>query len=235
MVYAVGDVHGRLDLLEQLLHAICADATETAPLDRPVLVFLGDYVDRGAESRGVIDMILALKHLGQFEVRCLKGNHEQALLQFLDDPTIGPSWVGHGGGPTLISYGVHPPAMRFDEKGWVETQAAFKRALPPEHLKFYQELELCLIVGDYLFVHAGVRPGIPLLEQSEQDLLWIRGEFLNNTSNFEKFVVHGHTPVDRPFVGPTRIGVDTGAYATGLLSAARLVGEDRDFLAARGD
>ncbi|QUD90836.1 serine/threonine protein phosphatase [Phenylobacterium montanum] len=233
LVYAVGDIHGRLDLLQRLLTAISADAVQTHSNERPLVVFLGDYIDRGAESRGVIDQILTLRRQGRFEVRCLKGNHEQALLQFLEDPGFGPAWVGHGGGPTLMSYGIAPPQMRSDEEGWEATRLAFRAALPPHHLAFFETLELSLVVGDYLFVHAGVRPGVPLTDQAEQDLLWIRGDFLNDPGGFEKMIVHGHTPVDRPYIGRSRIAVDTGAYATGLLSAARLVGRERDFLEAR--
>lgn len=233
LVYAIGDIHGRLDLLQRLLTAISADSIQTRNAERPLIVFLGDYIDRGAESSGVIEQILSLRRQARFEVRCLKGNHEQALLQFLDDPGFGPAWVGHGGGPTLMSYGIAPPQMRSDEEGWAATRLAFRAALPPKHLDFFESLELSLVVGDYLFVHAGVRPGVPLAHQSEQDLLWIRGEFLNDVNGFEKMIVHGHTPVDRPYVGRSRIAVDTGAYATGLLSAARLIDRDRDFLEAR--
>ena len=233
LVYAVGDIHGRLDLLQRMIAVITADSIQTKTRERPLVVFLGDYIDRGAESRGVIDQIIDLRSQARFEVRCLKGNHEQALLQFLDDPGFGPSWVGHGGGPSLMSYGIAPPQMRSDEEGWEATRIAFGAALPPHHLDFFQGLELCLVVGDYLFVHAGVRPGVPLEHQAEQDLLWIRGDFLNDPNGFEKMVVHGHTPVDRPYIGRSRIAVDTGAYATGLLTAARLIDRDRDFLEAR--
>ncbi|MDR3508123.1 MAG: metallophosphoesterase family protein [Caulobacteraceae bacterium] len=230
LVYAIGDIHGRLDLLRRLARSIANDAAAMTLKQRPLLVFLGDYVDRGADSRGVIDYIMALRAQPGFEVRCLKGNHEQALLQFLEDPGFGPSWVGHGGGPTLMSYGVAPPQMRSDTEGWIAARDAFAAALPASHLAFYQDLELCLIVGDYLFVHAGVRPGVPLAEQAEQDLLWIRGEFLNEPVPQEKIVVHGHTPTEKPFIGRTRIGIDTGAYATGLLSSVKLTGEQHAFL-----
>lgn len=233
LVYAIGDVHGRLDLLQRMVAAISADAVQVRYPEPPLVVLLGDYIDRGADSRGVIDLILNLRRQGRFEVRCLKGNHEQALLQFLDDPNFGPTWVGHGGGPTLMSYGIAPPQMRSDEEGWEATRIAFRAALPPKHLEFFEGLELSLVVGDYLFVHAGIRPGVPLAQQAEQDLLWIRGDFLNDSDGFEKMVVHGHTPVDRPYIGRSRIAVDTGAYATGLLSAARLIDRDMDFIEAR--
>ena len=132
-----------------------------------------------------------------------------------------------------MSYGIAPPQMRSDDEGWEATRIAFRAALPPKHLDFFEGLELNLVVGDYLFVHAGIRPGVPLAEQAEQDLLWIRGDFLNDSQGFEKMVVHGHTPVDRPYIGRSRIAVDTGAYATGLLSAARLIDRDMDFIEAR--
>jgi serine/threonine protein phosphatase 1 len=230
VAYAVGDVHGRLDLLRRLVGIISDDHARVASDDRPLLIFLGDYVDRGDDPRGVIDLVLALAQHSAFEVRCLKGNHEEALLQFLADPTSGPVWAQHGGASTLLSYGVQPPADRLNPDGWEETRQALAVALPAEHLAFFQGLELSLCLGDYMFVHAGVRHGVDLAEQSEHDLLWIRRPFLEEKRPFDKMIVHGHTPSEQPFVGANRIGVDTGAYATGVLSAVRLCGADRAFL-----
>ena len=233
LVYAIGDVHGRYDVLEPLLRDIAADVLATRPAERPLLVFLGDYVDRGPESRQVVDCILGLAADGAFEVAPLKGNHEEALLQFLDDPAFAATWMEHGGGSTLASYGVQPAATRTDVTAWGEVRDAFDETLPDRHRRFYQTLELIRVVGDYAFVHAGVRPGVAIEEQSERDLLWIRYEFLNDRGPFGKVVVHGHTPTEEPQMLPHRLGLDTGAYATGVLTAVRLYGEEQRLIQAR--
>lgn len=233
LVYAVGDIHGRLDLLDLLLEAVVADMEAMKPPDRPILVFLGDYVDRGADSAGVVTRILQVAATEAFEVRALKGNHEEALLQFLSDPTFGQTWTDYGGAATLASYGVTPPLTRLDPAAWEQARAAFDAALPATHRRFYETLELTVEVGDFLFVHAGVRPGVPIAEQSERDLLWIRGEFLNSDSPFGKMVVHGHTPTEEPQIMTNRMGLDTGAYATGVLTAARLTGAGYSLIQAR--
>jgi serine/threonine protein phosphatase 1 len=233
LVYAVGDVHGRLDVLRPLLADIAKDALSAKPAEPPMLIFLGDYVDRGPESKGVIDLILQMRDWGKFEVRCLKGNHEEALLQFETDPTFGATWMEHGGGPTLVSYGVQPPALRTDAEAWTRCRDEFSGLLPAEHRTFYEkDLELMIVVADYAFVHAGVRPGVPLGTQAERDLLWIRYEFLEERGPFEKVIVHGHTPMEQPQLTPVRLGIDTGAYATGVLTAVRLEGEDQRILQA---
>jgi serine/threonine protein phosphatase 1 len=233
LVYAIGDVHGRLDLLGPLLHDVAKDAVATRPAERPLLVLLGDYVDRGPESRGVIDLILQMQADATFEVAALKGNHEEALLQFLDNPSFAATWLEHGGAATLVSYGVPPLSRRGDADGWIKVRDAFAAALPPQHLRFYRSLELVRVVGDYAFVHAGVRPGVALEDQSERDLLWIRYEFLNARGPFGKVIVHGHTPTEEPQLLKHRLGVDTGAYATGVLTAVRLYGEEQRLMQAR--
>jgi serine/threonine protein phosphatase 1 len=234
LVYAVGDVHGRLDLLGPLLQDIAQDAVAAdLTTSRPLLVFLGDYVDRGPDSKGVVDLILQMQTWQKFEVRALKGNHEEALLQFLGEPSFGQTWMEHGGAATLVSYGVQPPAQRTDAEAWKPVRDAFAEALPAVHRAFYENLELMITVGDYAFVHAGVRPGISLENQSERDLLWIRQEFLAERGRFEKIIVHGHTPMEAPQLTPTRLGVDTGAYATGVLTAVRLEGEDQQVMQAK--
>ena len=238
LIYAVGDVHGRLDVLGPLLNdilqdAVAAEAQAQASAPRPLLVFLGDYVDRGPDSKGVIDLILEMRAMGRFEVRALKGNHEEALLGFLDDPAFGATWIEHGGGPTLASYGVQPPAQRTDLDAWARARDALADLLPADHRRFYEGLELMVTQGDYAFVHAGVRPGVPLARQAERDLLWIRQDFLEARGRFEKVIVHGHTPLEEPQLLPARLGLDTGAYATGILTAVRLEGEEQRILQAR--
>jgi len=233
LIYAIGDVHGRADLLRPLLREIARDALATRPVERPMLIFLGDYVDRGPDSRGGVDIILEMLRDGAFEVVALKGNHEEALLLFLSEPGFAGTWMEHGGGPTLASYGVQPAAGRTDLDAWTLVRDAFAETLPPEHLAFYQGLEPLHVVGDYAFVHAGVRPGVPLEEQTEKDLLWIRYDFLQARGPFEKVIVHGHTPTEEPQILRHRLGVDTGAYATGVLTAVRLYGEEQSVIQAK--
>lgn len=233
LIYAIGDVHGRLDLLEPLVKDIVTDMLNSKPAHPPLLVFLGDYVDRGDSSAGVVDLVLKLKSSAGFEVLALKGNHEEAMLQFLEDPDFGATWMAHGGATTLASYGVTPPATRNDADAWRKTRDAFARALPKAHLDFMENLELMITVGDYAFVHAGVRPGAALSRQAEHDLLWIRHDFLQAPGPFEKVIVHGHTPSEQPQLTAHRLGLDTGAYATGVLTAARLDDQGQRILQAR--
>ncbi len=233
LIYAVGDIHGRLDLFEPLLEQIHADAATSPPESKPVLVFLGDYVDRGAASKGVLDRIVALHQDQTFEVRALKGNHEEAMLAFLADPEFGPTWCEHGGAQTLASYGVTPPILRMNAEEWGKACDAFAAALPVAHLKLLTSLELTASIGDYLFVHAGVRPGVSLDDQEEHDLLWIRRDFLGADHGLDQVVVHGHTPGEEAYLGETRIGIDTGAYATGVLTAVRLEADTRRLIQAR--
>ena len=185
----------------------------------PLLVFLGDYVDRGPGSAEVVETILETARASSFEVRALKGNHEEALLQFLDDAAFGVTWAEHGGSATLASYGVQPPAARTDLEAWARARAEIDAGLPAHHRDFYSGLELMVEVGDYAFVHAGVRPGVPLARQAEKDLLWIRGEFLQASGPFGKVLVHGHTPMEDPQVTRHRLGLATGAFSpdTGLI------------------
>jgi len=232
-IYAVGDIHGRLDILDPLLEQIRADVAADPPQDKPVLVFVGDYVDRGAFSKGVIDRVIALKADDEFEVRALKGNHEEAILSFLDDPNFGPTWSEHGGAQTLTSYGVTAPILRMATQDWAKARDDLGETFPKAHYDFLRRLELVAVYGDYLFVHAGLRPGVPLQDQEEHDLLWIRNDFLTAQRPFEKIVVHGHTPEEEAYLGEIRIGIDTGAYATGLLTAVRLREADRKLIQAR--
>jgi serine/threonine protein phosphatase 1 len=228
-LYAVGDIHGRADLLNRLLDKISADIADIGDVEVHLL-FLGDYVDRGPDSRLVLETLRRLKLNGGDRVITLKGNHEEAFLGFIDDPTTGPAWAEHGGRETLLSYGVVTPKLRTDAEGWTRARDEFVAAVPADHIRFLKSLHLWEKVGDYVFVHAGVRPGVPLEDQQERDLLWIRDEFLQSDRAMENVVVHGHTPGERPALAKGRIGIDTGAYATGVLTALKLQGENRAFL-----
>ena len=228
-VYAIGDVHGRADLLKILLTKIHADALGGDYKGRPKLVFLGDYIDRGFQSREVIDILLG-DLMSPFDTYFLKGNHEAAMLQFLSEPGMGPRWIEHGGAETLVSYGVRPPRSRTATDDWAIASQELKRALPREHLQFLMGLQVSLRIGDYMFVHAGVRPGVELDQQSEYDMLWIRDAFLNDTRPLGAVVVHGHTPASQPHRDSRRVGLDTGAYISGQLTAARFEHEAVEFL-----
>ena len=220
-VYAIGDVHGRADLLQQLLTVIDVDLERSRP-ERAIQVFLGDYVDRGPNSRAVLDLLIERSR--SHETVCLKGNHEVFLLDVLDDPVRLQDWRHYGGLLTLMSYGV-TPTMNPTPEEQVELMEGLKRAIPPEHLAFLQQLPSSFACGDFFFVHAGVKPGVPLDRQREEDLLWIRDEFLNSDERFGKYVVHGHTPVSAPDIRPNRINIDTGAYATGNLTLLTIQGD----------
>ena len=224
-IYAIGDIHGRADLLAVLLATIVKDR-ESAGRDCS-LIFLGDYVDRGPESRQVIERLLAPPP--GFKVCYLRGNHDHVPLSFLGDPTRYRFWREYGGEETLLSYGVAPPRSD-DEKELREASDRFRQALPAHHFAFLNALELSVQIGDYYFVHAGVRPGIPLDRQIAEDQMWIRDDFLSSSKPFGATIVHGHTPTEKPVLAAHRIGVDTGAYITGRLTAAVLEGTECRFL-----
>jgi serine/threonine protein phosphatase 1 len=228
-VYAVGDIHGRADLLIRLLEDLSEDAKKGEYEGRPILVFLGDYVDRGFQSKDVVNVLLS-NLVSPFETYFLKGNHEQAMLQFLADPGIGPRWAEYGGAETLVSYGVQPPRTRTSLEEWMQASDELSGALPAEHLNFFKNLDLSVRIGDYVFVHAGVRPGVPLDQQSEQDLLWIREDFLTDRRALGAVIVHGHTPATKPYKDSRRIGLDTGAYLSGKLTAARFEHDTVEFI-----
>jgi serine/threonine protein phosphatase 1 len=238
-LYVVGDIHGRSDMLRILLRKIALHALshESRGSEREdcELILLGDYIDRGPDSRGVIDMILSVQDQRVFSsVTALKGNHEQGLLTFLENAAFWPLWAEHGARETLLSYGVSPPARGSDAEAWERARGALIAALPAEHRAFLDGLQLCAQRGDYMCVHAGVRPDQPLDEQAEQDMLWIREDFLKSQRRLDKVIVHGHTPASEAYVGDHRIGLDTGAYATSVLTAIRLCGEERTVIQARG-
>jgi len=233
IIWAVGDIHGRLDLADRLIQAIRADLY-SSKVERKVIVFLGDHIDRGPDSKGVLSQICNLAADPHLEVHCIRGNHEDRMEAFLLDPAVGPSWCEYGGRDTLSSYGVSPPAMRGDMDGWAETARSMAGALPPSHRQLLERQIWSVTIGDYFFCHAGVRPGVSLASQVPEDLMWIRQPFLDHPKPFEKVVVHGHTPTETIVSDARRISVDTGAYATNVLSAVRLEAETRILLQARG-
>lgn len=229
-LYAIGDIHGRDDLLARLLHDIRRDAQSAASGTRCVIIYVGDYVDRGMESRQVIDRVLGPPPDG-FDVVALLGNHEEAFLDFLDGAPIAFDWFRYGGLETLHSYSV-PVARPLGRP--VDMEDVRQRAIaavPASHVAFLRGCKLWHVEGDYVFVHAGLRPGVPLDRQQSADLLWIRDEFLASRADHEgKVVVHGHTICERPEVHRNRINIDTGAYATGRLTCLVLDGDTRWFL-----
>jgi serine/threonine protein phosphatase 1 len=226
-VYAIGDVHGRLDLLERMHGLIAAELT-VRPIPRAVVVHLGDYVDRGPQSAGVVERLLGTPIRGA-EVVCLKGNHEDCLLQFLDGGDGGATFLHYGGLETMASYGVEAEALA-DRGDFHRLAVAFAAQLPSRHRDFYETLAHSHQIGGYFFCHAGVRPGVPLARQTDHDLIWIREPFLASPADHGKVIVHGHTPVDAVESLPNRINVDTGAVFTGRLSAVVLEGDVRRFV-----
>lgn len=230
-VYAVGDIHGRVDLLDALLERIREDAESLPRGGRGRVVFLGDYIDRGNQTRAVIERLMGLAEvLPGLEASFLRGNHETTMLQFLDDLTAGPGWLTYGGVNTLISYGVRAPVDVPPRNRLATVQQQLRLALPADHLAFLRRLPPYLAIGTYLFVHAGIRPGMPLEEQKDEDLVWIRHDFLKSGEDHGVIVVHGHTIAMAAESLPNRIGIDTGAYATGRLTAVVLEGEQRRFI-----
>ena len=229
IVWAIGDIHGRLDLLKPLVDAILQDAAQTLA-DRKVVVFLGDYIDRGPDSRGVLRFLARLGKAEGIEWHFLKGNHEEAMLRFLSEPKFGSTWCDYGGDAALASYGLKPPTMSHNTNSWVQLAADLEHKVETEERQFLEGLELSLAVGDYFFAHAGARPGRSLEAQVPEDLLWIRRSFLDSSHRFSKVVVHGHTPEPSVFCDHRRIGIDTKAYESGILSALRLQGSSREVL-----
>lgn len=229
-IYAIGDIHGRDDLLEPLLKAIEEDDAKRGPAEKQ-LIFLGDYIDRGPSSRQVVDRLVALQKSGA-PVRFLCGNHEDILIDFIGPQLFGLNWLRNGGNMTLLSYGVDVTDYLGRDPATIQEglREAFLAVLPNSHLDFYLGLEEGFAVGGYYFAHAGVRPGVPLDRQHRHDLVWIRHEFLESDEDFGAVIVHGHTPVKRPQIRPNRIGIDTKAWKTGRLTALGLEGEEHWFL-----
>jgi serine/threonine protein phosphatase 1 len=225
-IYAVGDIHGRADLLAELQGRIDQDIVNR-PIATPVEIYLGDYIDRGPHSRRVIDLLI--RRLVTRAAICLRGNHEAMLEAFLDDPLVLRAWAEIGGLNTLASYGVGAPAAtsQFVERDiWNEFHAVFPRS----HDLFLQCLATHHAIGDFFFVHAGIRPGVALDRQEIDDMLWIREEFLKSKRDFGAVIVHGHTPVSTPQLNSNRINIDTGAYMTGILTCVVIEGSNISFI-----
>ncbi|NQV56656.1 MAG: serine/threonine protein phosphatase [Rhodospirillales bacterium] len=230
--YVIGDIHGRQDLLETMCALITEDMrthdAEKKPLKIAIL-FLGDYVDRGDDSRQVVDYLLSdpFPHFAKIH---LKGNHEDALLRFVDLPEIGREWFTYGGLTTLISYGVRINSNSPTPDQMESLQKEFVSNLPAAHLAFFENLDIYHEAGDYVFVHAGILPGRKIAKQRPQDLMWIRDEFLDSDRRHEKFVIHGHSITEAPEIRPNRIGIDTGAYHSNRLTCLVLEADERRFL-----
>lgn len=231
-IYAIGDIHGRLDLLDDLLERIDEDDRQRGAADT-ALIFLGDLIDRGPSSSGVIDRLISLRETPQ-EIRFLMGNHEEVfLLASQGDVKAMRLFVRIGGMETILSYGITEEEYRATD--FETLTELFARRVPVEHVSFVSSFEDYVEVGDYLFVHAGIRPGIPIEAQTPSDLRWIRDEFLRHGGDHGRRVVHGHSV--RVDVEPksNRIGIDTGAYASNRLSAVGLEGDQHWFLSTLDD
>jgi serine/threonine protein phosphatase 1 len=230
-VYAVGDIHGRIDCLEEVLGLLAADLAAAPPAGGALIVFLGDYIDRGPHSAAVIERLTEPLGLPA-RARFLKGNHEDAMLQFLDDPQRARAWVGWGR-ETFQSYGLaieEPEAIIAEPVRLDALRDALAQAVPPHHRAFLDGLLPSTQIGDYFFAHAGVDPDLPLGLQPDRALFWVREKFLTSEKEFGRLVVHGHSVSAQPEERANRIGIDTGAYATGILTALVLEGEARRYL-----
>lgn len=229
--YAIGDIHGRLDLLEELLARIHADLQQR-PSAKTLLVVVGDLIDRGPASAGVIERLRTYRREGVQPVFLL-GNHEEVLLRILDgDAALITKWRWFGGAECLQSYGVD--AGRLSHLSDEEALAEVRAAIPKSHVEFLESFADSCRFGDYLFVHAGIRPGVALEQQSQADLRWIREPFLLDDSDHGFVVVHGHTIAPEVEERPNRIGIDTGAYRSGQLTALAIEGRERWLLDTRG-
>lgn len=229
--YAVGDVHGRLDLLEEMLSLIEADIA-SRPKTKTVLVFLGDLIDRGPHSAQVVERLRLYKP--DFATTMfLMGNHEEVMLRVLaGDADLLRDWLTFGGAECVQSYGLDPEELKRTRPA--SALQELKKAIPEAHVEFLRSFGDTVSFGGYLFVHAGIRPGVPLADQLQKDLRWIRDPFLEDESDHGLVVVHGHTITERVEERPNRIGVDTGAYRSGVLTAVALERSERWFLRTSG-
>ena len=231
-VYAIGDIHGRDDLLGELLKKIEHELAERS-VRRPIVVFLGDLIDRGPSSREVVERLRTLQ-LPSTQLIFLAGNHEEALLRVLDgENRLASDWLRFGGSECLDSYGVDGHSVAAMEPR--EAARAIRRAIPPEHASFLRGFGDTASIGGYLFVHAGIRPGVPLARQSQADLRWIRRTFLDDPRDHGVVVVHGHTITTAVDDAGNRIGIDTGAYRSGILTAMALEADQRRYIQTGGN
>lgn len=217
-IYAIGDIHGCLDLLNRMIELIEEDIAAYGA-EGAIVVTLGDYIDRGPASRGVLQRLARNPFSVPFIA--LRGNHEEMFLSFLVHPRNASGWCRQGGVETLASYSV-PVSQVMIGKGYTAAAETMNWLLPEEHRSFLMSLPLAVMTPHYFLCHAGVRPGIALNQQQPNDLLWIRDEFLTSQDDFGRVVVHGHTPVTEIEVQPNRINVDTGAYRSGRLTCVVL-------------
>jgi serine/threonine protein phosphatase 1 len=235
LVYAIGDIHGCYNALKALLKIVVEDATMRANGRNTILIFCGDYVDRGPDSAQVLDSLCWLRRHSPYDLYFLKGNHEEVFSNYLRDPRQAQDWLRYGGRETMMSYGVSPPAVDAPPAHHFRARADLLEAMPVSHWRFLDSLELMVTVGDFAFVHAGVRSKQPLAKQTPEDLLWIRDGFLDFDGPHEKIIVHGHSWSSRePDIHAHRIGIDTGAYETGILTALRIEDSGVGVLQARG-
>ena len=225
-LYCVGDIHGCFDLLEELHAMILEDSAGFA--GRKIVVYFGDYIDRGAKSCQVLELLVE-QPLSGFEAVHLMGNHEQSMLDFLKEPLAAAAWLTYGGRVCLLSYGVGLGTLVTMQTIELLRDELVEK-LPKSHLGFLESCQLSYTEGDYYFVHAGIRPSVPLSEQEPADQLWIREEFINSQAFHERVIVHGHTISAEVQQFPNRIGIDTGAYATGLLTTLVLEGQEQRLL-----
>ncbi|MFM9851899.1 MAG: metallophosphoesterase family protein [Sphingomonadaceae bacterium] len=226
-LYAIGDIHGRSDLLDDLLDQIGADDTARS-MAHTQLIFLGDLIDRGSDSRGVIERLMALKAATP-NARFLKGNHEELFIRIWDGDTKAASMFHRvGGRDTMLSYGVSE--AEYDDADFNTLTALVSGRVPPEHIDFLRGFDDWIVAGDYLFVHAGIRPGIAIEDQRAGDLRWIRGEFTEFDGDHGMMVVHGHSITELIDVRTNRIGIDTGAFMSDALTAIGIENTDRWFL-----
>ncbi|MDD5586617.1 MAG: metallophosphoesterase family protein [Alphaproteobacteria bacterium] len=228
LLYVVGDIHGRVDLLVRLMKLIEADAAANKAASKE-LIFLGDYIDRGVDSKGVISYLLS-RLPADMKKTFLRGNHDEALLRFLQgDLAQANDWLQLGGTATLVSYGINPFRANVVQNLKALHSAVLEK-VPEDHRAFLTATKIDAARGGYYFVHAGVRPGVPLEKQTREDRLWIRYDFLGSKTDHGKMIVHGHSILPEPDVQPNRIGIDTGAYATGTLTCLVLHGSKQRFL-----
>lgn len=229
-IYAIGDVHGYLDLLFKI-HDLISDDLAHNPIKHHKIIHLGDYIDRGPNSKGCIQYLINLMASNE-HVLCLKGNHEEKLIRFLDDPIkTAHSFLTYGGAECVLSYGVQPVQLPVSDKQMLAFRDQLLQSIPRSHIEFIGELLFSHIEGDYLFAHAGVRPGIAIDAQSNHDLMSIRNDFISYGGLFEKVIVHGHTPHHPIEIKQNRINADTMAYTTQELTAVVLEGNQYRIIA----